>query len=127
MTTQKSELNAIVTENYRITSDGTQFILQRRHIVDPTKAPGYKAEEGAPAPKTSEEWRNTAFYSLTSTGLAAAVKSAVLRDTDVSQAKTIGEALRMYREEAQRIADSVNACLSPNISVDLGALGLRKG
>ncbi|MEK4360786.1 hypothetical protein NYE48_27655 [Paenibacillus sp. FSL M7-1455] len=116
MTTQKSELNAIVTENYRLTSDGTQFILQRRHIVDPTKAPGYKAEEGAPAPKTSEEWRNTAFYSLNSTGLAAAVKSAIIRDTDVSQAQTIGEALRIYAEATDKLTDVINACLSPKIS-----------
>lgn len=119
MTTQKSELNAIVTENYRITTDGTQFILQRRHIVDPTKAPGYKAEEGAPAPKTSEEWRNTAFYSLNATGLAAAVKSAILRDIDVSQAQTIAEALRLYAEETARIRRAISGVLD--------ALDGRKG
>ncbi|MDR9852960.1 hypothetical protein RJP21_05015 [Paenibacillus sp. VCA1] len=104
-------LNASITQNYRITSDGAQFILQRRHIVDPTKAPGYKAEEGAPVPKTSEEWRNFKFYPLNETGLAAAVKSAVLRDTDVSQAQTIAEALRIYADATDRLTEVITECL----------------
>jgi len=115
-------LNVSITQNYRITTDeterapATQFILQRRHIVDPTKAPGYKAEEGAPAPATSEEWRNAGYYSLNANGLAAAVKSAILRDTDVSQAQTIGEALRIYATATDKLTDVINACLSPKIS-----------
>lgn len=131
--TSTSALNVNVNENYRLTTDATekspatQFILQRRHVVDPTRAPGYTPPADGSTPKMSVEWRNDKYYPLTGGGMSAAIEQAVLRGTGVSQAKTIGEALRMYREEAQRIADSVNDCLSPNISVDLGASGLRKG
>lgn len=113
-----TNLNVNVNENYRLTTDATekspatQFILQRRHIVDPTRAPGYTPPADGSTPKMSVEWRNDKYFTLSGGGMSAAIEQAILRGTDVAQAQTIGEALRMYREEAQRIADMINGALA---------------
>lgn len=113
-----TKLNASITQNYRLTTDATdrsdasQFVLLRRHIVDPTKAPGYKPPADGSAPALREEWREFKYYTLNSDGLRAAVQAAILRDTDVSRAETLADALRMYAEETARLADVIEAALA---------------
>lgn len=104
-------MNVSITQNYRLTSDGTQFVLQRRHIVDPTKSPAYKAEEHVSPPELRETWKDSGYYPLNDTGIKAAAKAAILRDTDVSQAETLADALRMYAEETARLAGAIEAAL----------------
>jgi len=107
-----TKLNAAITQNYRLTTDGSQFVLQRRHLVDPTKSPAYKPPaEGSAPPPIREEWREAGYYSLNSDGLRAAVQAAILRDTDVSQAETIAETLRLYAEETARIRRAIDGVL----------------
>lgn len=122
---QSTNLNVSITQNYRLSTDGDQFILRRRHVVDPTKAPGYIPQEGGPAPEQRIEWRDPKFYPLTPAGLVCAVQAAIMRDTVTADAETIGEALALYREETERIARNIDAYLSPKIDGDLGALGGR--
>jgi len=38
-------LNIEISDNYRITSDSTQIIIQRKHLVDPTLSPAYDADK----------------------------------------------------------------------------------
>lgn len=122
-----SNLNVSITENYRLCSDGAQFILRKRHIVDPTRAPGYKAQEAAEAPQLREDWRDEHYYPLTPAGLSFAIQAAILRGTDVENAKSVGEALQLYQAETQRIVRNIDAYLTPKINGDLGTLGVRQG
>lgn len=48
-------LNIEISDKYRITSDNTQVIVQRKHIVDPTLSPNFKP--GMDATKRTE-WRD---------------------------------------------------------------------
>ena len=120
-----TKLNAIITQNYRIISDGTQLVLQRRHIADPTKAPGYEAPTDGPTPEPRITWKESGYYPLNSAGLCAATKAAILRDTDVSRAETLAEALRIYADETARLERTIKQALSANFSGEIGALGLR--
>lgn len=52
-------LNIQLNEGYRITSDQYNVILAERYYTDPTKRPGFNAEEDDPTPK--EKWREIAF------------------------------------------------------------------
>lgn len=122
-----SNLNVSITENYRLCSDGAQFILRKLHFVDPTRAPGYKAQEGAEAPQLREDWRDDCYYPLTPAGLSFAIQTAILRGTDVENAKSVGEALQLYQVETQRIVRNIDAYLTPNISGEIDALGVRQG
>lgn len=111
MTTPKTQLNVSITQNYRLISDGAQLILQRRHLVDPTKSPSYKAEEHATPPPITEEWRSDKFYPLNEGGITSAAKLAILRDTDVSRATTLADALRLYAAETAKLAGLIGAAL----------------
>jgi len=123
-----TKLNVSITQNYRLTTDeteraaSTQFVLLRRHIVDPTKAPGYKPPANGSAPALREEWREFKYYSLNSDGLKAAVQAAILRDTDVSRAETLAEALAIYAEATEQLVFAISVALTPNFSDDLDAL-----
>lgn len=112
-----TKLNVSVTQNHRLTTDeterteATQFILQRRHIVDPTKSPSYKAPADGSTPPVTEEWRNDKYYALNENGITAAAKLAILRDTDVSRAETLADALRMYAEATAKLAGVIESAL----------------
>ncbi len=47
-------LNIQVTDDYKLTSDGMQIIIQRRHVVDPSLAPVHKRSEDT---AIREEWK----------------------------------------------------------------------
>lgn len=106
-----TKLNVSITQNYRLISDGTQFILQRRHLVDPTKSPAYKAPANGSAPEVTEEWRSDKFYPLNEGGITSAAKLAILRDTDVSRAETLADALRIYADETAKLVGLIGAAL----------------
>lgn len=48
-------LNIKVTDDYKLTSDGMQIIVQRRHVVDPTKSPIF--DETKHSTEIREEWK----------------------------------------------------------------------
>lgn len=128
-----TKFNVSITQNHRLTTDetktspATQFILQRRHLVDPTKSPAYVAPaDGSPPPPVRETWKDDGFYTYNSAGIIAATKTAILRDTDVSRAETLADALAIYAGETARLADAINAALTPNFSGEIGALGVRQ-
>lgn len=120
--THSTKFNVSITQNYRLTTDNTQFILQRRHLVDPTKSPAYTPPaDGSPPPPVRETWKDDGFYTYNSAGITAATKTAILRDTNVSRAETLAEALAIYAEETARLADAINAALTPILNGEIGA------
>ena len=81
----ESKMSVRLTDDYRLVSDGLQYVLQRQVTVDPTSAPNWsqrvaEAEaKGVPLPDGTirKEWRNAEhpFYSLSDSGLMAAIHS----------------------------------------------------
>lgn len=114
-----SKLNVALNANYRLTSDGTQFIVKERKIVDPTKAPGYKAEEGAPAPELTERWDNAGFYSLSSAGLTAALNRVIIASASAADHESLTDFVADILGETRRLADAVSAALSPDLDAIL--------
>jgi hypothetical protein len=82
---KSARLTVQLAEDYRLQSDGTQYIVQERHIVDPTLAPNWPARiayaitNDMPAPDASlrEDWRNcpAPYYSLSDAGLTSAINA----------------------------------------------------
>lgn len=113
--------NVKITRNYALKTDDRNFIVLQRKIVDPTKAPGYKAVEGVEPPALKERWDEIAYYPLTTAGLTALIDSVRIRtatEFDVANLKELGAAIR---ETTAVIIAAVNAGLSPEFSVRLGA------
>jgi putative sporulation protein YyaC len=98
-------MNVKVTDNYRIRTDSQQFIVEERHIVDPTKIPDHLRKKDAAAPvsmEIREEYRPIAYYNLTPASLELALDCVRIREsiqhaTNVN-AETIGEFIAIIRE-----------------------------
>ncbi|MGG1641810.1 hypothetical protein ACIFQM_11050 [Paenibacillus sp. NRS-1782] len=116
-------MNVQLTANFALRSDGTQFIVSQRKIVDPTKAPGYKAVEGAPDPELRERWDDVGYYPLTSGGLVALLDSVRLRSTVAAaeSAETLAEFMAVLSAETDALVATIRACELPDITVKLGA------
>lgn len=79
------QLTIQLTDDYRLVSDGMQYVLQRHVTVDPAAAPNWAARvaeataKGDPTPDATirHAWRNVdaPYFSLTDAGLIAAINS----------------------------------------------------
>lgn len=55
-------LNINVNDTYKLTSDSLNVIINRKHIVDPTKAPNWaKLQAEGKSGELREEWREVAY------------------------------------------------------------------
>ncbi|MDQ0154981.1 hypothetical protein [Robertmurraya andreesenii] len=98
-------LNIEVNSEFKLTSDSYQVIVNRKHIVDPTKAPGWakrQAEGADPTPR--EEWREVAYCRDVEQALNWIVRQVQL----TSSAETISELL----DELQAIRREIKAVLT---------------
>ncbi|WP_149093360.1 hypothetical protein [Paenibacillus terrae] len=116
-------MNVQLTANFALRSDGAQFIVSQRKLVDPTKAPGYKAVEGAPAPELRERWDDVGYYPLSTTGLRAALDSVRFRSavTAADSAETLAEFMTLLSAETAELVTAINVAGSLDFTVKLGA------
>ncbi|WP_340028929.1 hypothetical protein MHB71_04760 [Paenibacillus sp. FSL H7-0940] len=113
--------NVKITQNYALKTDDRNFVVMQRKIVDPTKAPGYKAVEGAEPPALKERWDEIAYYPLTTAGLTALIDSVRLREATDSEISSLADLAYVINETTTEIIAAVNAGLSPEFSVKMGA------
>lgn len=51
-------LNIVINDAYRITSDATQIVIQRKHTIDPTKSPAFNPEKHSSEIRTEyRDWK----------------------------------------------------------------------
>src|SRR5690625_3158643 len=96
-------LNIKVGNEYKITSDDMNVILNRKHIVDPTKSPNWKRRkaEGA-SPDKRIEWREIGYFGTVEAALDRVVRQGVLE----SEAESISELtkeMRAIRREIEAV------------------------
>jgi hypothetical protein len=115
-----------LSDNYRLNSDGAQYVLEERHVVDPTKGPMWQRRvdeavaEGKPEPvaKIREEWGGgkdyERYYPLTYRGLAAAVEYVAIRAVTTADRMTFAEYLAVIRRESDRILGVVSPSVPKN-------------
>ncbi|NGM81268.1 hypothetical protein G5B47_02445 [Paenibacillus sp. 7124] len=115
-------LNAQITPNYAIVSDDAarNFIVKERRTVDPTKAPSYKAVEGAPAPALSERWVDAAYYPVSTEGLRGALDYVRFKSAVGADATSIAEFIALLQAETLRITSALESAVDtwPEIRVE---------
>lgn len=117
-------LNVKLTPAYTLVSDdkALNFIVKERRIVDPTKAPGYKAVAGNVVPPTTEKYVDVAYYPVNTDGLRAALdyvrfKAAVSADTE-----SLAEFMALLRANTLRIESALQTSVGgywPEINVSI--------
>jgi hypothetical protein len=96
-------LNIAVNEDYRITSDTLNIIVNRRYIVDPTKSPMWaklEAKGADPTPRT--EWREVAYF----TGIDFAIKWIMnqrIRESGATNLPELLDEIKRFQREIKAI------------------------
>ena len=98
-------LNIQITEDFKIVSDTHNIIVQRKHIVDPTKSPNWANLQAKGASSSiREEWRDVSYHPT----LEQALKSMLRKRVVNSDATNLTEVL----EEIRRFNTEITAILS---------------
>lgn len=125
MSATTAKFTVSLTQDFRLTSDSENsanirnLVLQRRVIVDPTKAPGFTqrlAQDPTLDTALTEKWRDDGYYPVNPSGLTAAINSAVIRTAIGAGPQDLAEMLRMIKAEIDRIAALVDAVFKPENS-----------
>jgi hypothetical protein len=110
--TQSIEL----TPDFRLTTDGDRnFILERRHTVDPTKAPGFERRNAEALEATGaglstekrDDWREDGYYGFTVQGLSAALSTVAVRSA-WGRASHLSEYIEAVAEERRRLTELID-------------------
>ncbi|MGG2024187.1 hypothetical protein AB1282_00560 [Gottfriedia sp. S16(2024)] len=97
-------LNINITEDIKIISDTHNVIVQRKHIVDPTKSPNWaKLEAKGASSALREEWRDVSYHP----SVEQAVKSIMCKKVNSSDATSLTEVL----DEIKRFETELSAIL----------------
>jgi len=97
-------LNIAVNPDYKITSDALNIIVNRKYIVDPTKAPNWAQREAKGADPTPREvWREVAYCN----SIEFAVKWIMNQQIRESDAENLTELL----DEIKRFGREISAIL----------------
>lgn len=92
-------LNIEISDNYRITSDSQQIIVQRKHLVDPTLSPAYDADKHSS--ETREEWRNWKYCGKVTQAIDIIVRQNVL-ESDATRLEQLRNEIALFRREIRR-------------------------
>lgn len=92
-------LNIIISNSYRITSDSTQIIVQRKHLVDPTLSPAYDADKHSS--ETREEWRNWKYCGKITQAIEIIARQNVF-DSDATNLEQLRNEIALFRREIRR-------------------------
>lgn len=106
-----ASLIVTITPDYRLTADDRQYVLQRRHTIDPSRNPFKKADVSA---VIRDDWRDVGYYSLNVKGLSSAIEAVILRGVnDSTEAQlSIAELLAAYQAETARLSTAISAAMS---------------
>lgn len=96
-------LNIQVNADYKITSDERNIIVNRRFIVDPTKAPNWaKREADGADPTPKEKWKEVAYCSTVDRALQKIAEQQV-RDSDATDLRQVIEEMKRFNREISEL------------------------
>lgn len=93
-------LNIDINEDYRITSDSHNVIIQRRHIVDPTKSPVFKPGETDPTIRVEyRDWK----YAQSITQVADIILQQRIRESDAVTLRELTAEITAFKREISEL------------------------
>lgn len=92
-------LNIEISDKYRITSDNTQIIIQRKHIVDPTLSPNFKP--GRDATKRIE-WRDWKWCSDVTHAIDV-IRRQNIFESDATSLEQLRNEIALFRRKIRRL------------------------
>lgn len=87
-------LDVEVLGKYRIVAENLGYTIYNKRVIDPTKAPGFKPEEGKSAEKR-EEWKSMEKYPSSVTSALKLILEMEIRNSDC---KELHEVIDLIKE-----------------------------
>lgn len=94
-------LNIEVNSTFKITSDSMNVIVNRSHIVDPTKGPKWKPGDST---ETREEWRAEKWFATVEHALKYIVDQSVREGNAETLAELLAEITAIKRQISEVMA-----------------------
>lgn len=88
-------LDIAVNDDYKLISDGMQIIVQRKHIIDPTKSPNFK--EGDDTTKR-EEWKTWKYCGKVEQALELILRQRIF-ESDASTLKELQDEIVSFKQK----------------------------
>lgn len=99
-------LNIRINENYRLTSDSFNIIVEERRMVDPTKAPNWEKRKAKGAsPELREDWKESSYHNTVEQAMNAVVDKTVRSSDAESVSQLLSEIRRIRREISDVLAE----------------------
>lgn len=95
-------LNIQVTDNYKLTSDGMQIIIQKRHIIDPTQSPMFDVEKHSSEKRI--EWKTWKYCGKVEQAIDLILRQQIF-ESDAKDLKELKQEVVSFR---QRIEAALN-------------------
>lgn len=93
-------LDIQVTDDYKLTSDGLQIIISRKHVVDPTKSPFFKAEKHSA--EIREEWKTWKYCGKVEQAIDTILSQRIF-ESDAKNLKELKSEIAAFRNEIQNL------------------------
>ena len=95
-------LSIEISGKYHITSDEHQIVIQRKHTVDPTKAPGFNPHKlGETTAQIREEWRNWKFCGKVPQALEIIAQQNVF-ESDATDLRQLRDEIMAFNRQIRR-------------------------
>ncbi|TKI52907.1 hypothetical protein FC756_26680, partial [Lysinibacillus mangiferihumi] len=75
-------LDVMVNDEYKLTSDGMQIVIMRKHIIDPTKSPIF--DETKHSAEIREEWKTWKYSGKVEQALEVILRQRVFESDAVT-------------------------------------------
>ena len=92
-------LNIQVTDDYKLTSDGMQIIIQRRQIVDPTKSPIF--DETKHSSEIREEWKTWKYCGKVEQAIDLILRQNIF-ESDAQTLSEVRNEITLFQQEIKR-------------------------
>ena len=117
-------INIPLTQDFRLTTDGTQFIVKERRLVDPTQAPNWKArvaKDPTLDPSPREVWEDAGYYGYTPAGLTAALDSVRIKAAARGDAETLADFIAELATHSNQLIGALQAGALRDFDVKLAS------
>ena len=89
----------IKVDDYKLTSDGVQIVVQRKHLIDPTNSPKFK--EGDDTTKR-QEYRNWKYCGKVEQALDLVLRQRIM-ESDATTLKELRDEIISFKQEISRL------------------------
>lgn len=93
-------LDLMVNDDYKLTSDGMQIVIMRKHIIDPTKSPIF--DETKHSAEIREEWKTWKYSGKVEQALEVILRQRVF-ESEAATLKDLRDEIVSFKHQIKEL------------------------